>query len=235
MPISEVRSALKRVGADTYFKLKKAKLGELAIQRFLFTPRLILGGGFQGWVLFIDEVELVGRYSLLQRAKSYAELARWMGRLEGEQYPGLITVAAITDDFESAVLDEKGDRDLIRERLEQKGTEESTLTAARAETGMRIIRRDVLQLKPPNDELLKASYERLRDVHSKAYGWTPPELAPTERSVTRRMRSYVRRWINEWDLRRFYPNADVSTEEQDLKPTYNEDSDIETPIEVSEE
>ena len=32
----------------------------------------------QGWLLLFDEVELIGRYTLLQRGRSYAELARWL-------------------------------------------------------------------------------------------------------------------------------------------------------------
>ena len=229
--VSDVRTALKKVACDTMFKLKKSKLAELALQRFLFVPRLAIGGGYQGWVLLLDEVELVGRYSIMQRAKSYAELARWMGALTGEQYPGLITVAAITDDFASAVLDEKGDRDSIREKLEKKATEDAKLTGARAETGMRIIRREALPLDPPDDLLLMQSYQRLREVHAKAYDWTPPDLGQIERTIKRPMRSYVRRWINEWDLRRIYPDADIRTEEQELKPNYSEDSEIETAVE----
>jgi hypothetical protein len=233
--VSDVRSALKRVACDTMFKLKKAKLAELALQRFVFVPRLAIGGGYRGWILLLDEVELAGRYSIMQRAKSYAELARWMGALTGEQYPGLITVAAITDDFASAVLDGKNDGDSIREKLEKKATEEAKLIAARAETGMRIIRREAVPLDAPNDLLLTQSYQKLREVHAKAYDWTPPDLAQIERTIKRPMRSYVRRWINEWDLRRIYPNADISTEEQELKPNYSEDSDIETAIEPETE
>jgi hypothetical protein len=29
--------------------------------------------------------------------------------------------------------------------------------------------------------------------------------------------------MNEWDLKRLYPGASVSTEEQELRPTYEED------------
>ena len=41
------------------------------------------------------------------------------------------------------------------------------------------------------------------------------------------MRSHVRRWMNEWDLKRLYPGATVSTEEQELRPTYEEDEALE--------
>ena len=51
---------------------------ELAVQRFRFLARLFVAAGYQGWLLLFDEVELIGRYSLLQRAKSYAQLAGWL-------------------------------------------------------------------------------------------------------------------------------------------------------------
>ena len=42
------------------------------------------------------------------------------------------------------------------------------------------------------------------------------------------MRSFVRRWVNEWDLRRLYPGAELSTEvEEDMRPSYEEDDALE--------
>jgi len=51
-----------------------------------------------------------------------------------------------------------------------------------------------------------------------------PRLAP-ERSIEVRgaMRSYVRRWINEWDLLRLHPDAQLDTLEERLQPSYEED------------
>ena len=235
LALSRVRQGLKQVAAESLYKLKSVRVRDLALQRFQFAARLILATGYRGWILLLDEVELIGRYSLLQRAKSYAELARWMGRLEGEQFPGLTTVAAITADFGTAVLEEKGDRFSIREKLELKGTEELKLLAPRADAGMRIIRREGVELGAPDEQVLNATYMRLKKIHAKAYAWQPPEIPSAERSMTRRMRSHVRRWINEWDLRRLYPGVDVSTEEQELRPTYTEDVEIEEPAETEDE
>ena len=42
------------------------------------------------------------------------------------------------------------------------------------------------------------------------------------------MRSYIRRWVNEWDLRRLYPGAELAPEiEQEMHPTYEEDKAFE--------
>lgn len=236
LPINRIRQGLKQVNCAGAYTLKPVKLKELAIQRFIFASRLILAAGYTGWVLLIDEVELIGRYSILQRGKSYAELARWLGRLQGESLPGLVAVAAITDDFGLAVLQEKSDRDTIGPKFRGKGTDEYTAMAPKAETGMRLIERSAVLLQPPDDATLSRTYERLNTIHGAAYSWHPPEIPPTAKSVTRRMRSYVRRWVSEWDLRRLYPGRNiVPDEEQEIRPTYDADEDLEIPSEPAEE
>ena len=237
LSIGKIKQGLKQVGASGMYVLKPVKVKELALQRYRFLARLIQAAGYTGWVLLIDEVELVGRYSLMQRGRSYAELARWMGHLKGEAYPGLTAVAAITDDFGLAVLQEKSDRDLVGDRFRKKDTDEFVALAGRAETGMRLIEREALILQPPDDSTLAATYQRIKEIHAKAYGWDPPEIPESLLAVTamsRRMRSYVRRWVNEWDLKRLYPGAEVSAEEEEqIELTYAEDESLEQVTEDS--
>ncbi|MFZ0866010.1 MAG: BREX system ATP-binding domain-containing protein [Candidatus Sulfotelmatobacter sp.] len=235
LSINRIRQGLKQVNCAEAYTLKPVKLRELAIQRFVFASHLILAAGYSGWVLLIDEVELIGRYSLQQRGKSYAELARWLGQIQGASLPGIVSVAAITDDFGLAVLQEKSDRDAIGPRFRAKGTDEYTAMAAWAETGMRLIERSIVLLQPPDDATLLKTYERLKTMHAAAYSWDPPAIPPPRTSVTRRMRSYVRRWVNEWDLRRLYPGVNIVTDdEQEMKPTYDADEDLETASEPTE-
>ena len=234
LPISLLRQGLRQVGASAAFAVKAVSARQLALQRIRFAARLMRGAGYKGWILLIDEVELIGRYSLEQRGRSYAELARWLGKIEDTQYPGLTAVAAITDDFELNMLREKGDREYIGPKLRNKGTDEFNLLAARAEVGMRMIERESVTLQRPDEMVLHQTYERLKDIHARAYDWQPNDISSAERNQTRAMRSYVRRWINEWDLKRLYPDADVSIMEEDLRPTYGEDQDLEQPAETTE-
>ena len=236
LPIARVRDGLRQIGESAAFSLKAVKARDLTEQRFAFVARLIQGAGYRGWVFLIDEVELVGRYSLVQRGKSYAELARWLGRIEGLQSPGITTVAAVTDDFALAVLQRKGDRDYVVAKLRDKGTDEYMVLAARAEAGMRIIEREAIVLRPPTQEMLVQTYELLKGIHARAYAWDPPAIASADLAMTRAMRSHVRRWMNEWDLKRLYPGATVSTEEHELRPTYEEDLSLEeSPPEPEDE
>lgn len=227
LSIADVRQGLRQIGQAATFSIKRVRERELAVQRFAFAPRLMIAAGYRGWVLLIDEVELIGRYSALQRGKSYAELARWMGKVEGEEYPGLVAVATITDDYAARVLEEKGDLDTIGPRLRSRDTDEFNIMAARAEGGMRIIEREAITLVPPDDSVLDQTYRKLRDLHARAYRWEPPDVEFGARMVRRAMRSYVRRLINEWDLKRLYPELTVHTEEQDLTPSYEEEPELE--------
>jgi hypothetical protein len=236
LSISRVRAGLRQVGSPGIFTLKRVRARDLAPQRFTFAGRVIPAAGYKGWVLLIDELELIGRYSLLQRGRSYAELARWMGAIQGLQYPGLTVVAAITEDFAEAVLKRKsdgtpGDRDVAGPRLRSKETDEFLALATRAEAGMGLIERNAATLVPPDDSALQRTYQRIKEIHSRAFGWTAPDVGLGDRSIRRPMRAHVRRWINEWDLKRIYPTAQVSTEEEALRPSYSEDQDLERPSE----
>ncbi len=230
LPVARVRVGLRQLGQAAAFSVRAVPLKQLALQRFRFAPRLFRAAGYKGWVILIDEVELIGRYSLLQRAKSYAELARWLGLVAEEQYAGLTVVAAITGTFAEAVLHDKGDWDLVAPRLRDKGTEEFNALAARAETGMQVIEKRI-PLVEPDDAVLHRTYATLKELHRDAYGWAPPDVSWGEQLTTRAMRSYVRRWINEWDLKRLCPDAELHTEEEALTSDFTESPELEQPPE----
>jgi hypothetical protein len=98
-------------------------------------------------------VELIGRYSRLQRGRSYAELARWLGALPADSRPGLLAVGAVSDDFDSEVLrgGRTADLDDMVVYLAARGEDE---TAAAAQAGMKLIRESEL-LASPVDPLLQ--------------------------------------------------------------------------------
>ena len=198
---SDLRRRLKEAGAVGTYQLNAVKERALAVQRFRFVSRLMRAAGHQGWVILLDEVELIGRYSLLQRAKSYAEVNRWIRGDREDPAAPLGAVLATVEDFEAQVLVGKNDVELIPKRLRAKGTAEGDLLAGQAEAGMRVLERKQLMLQPPDRAALDRTYTRLKQLHADAYDWTPPEVEGLERLPSNRMRQYVRAWINEWDLR----------------------------------
>lgn len=231
LPMPDLRRQLKAVGEAKTFKFAPVKVRDLARQRLRFLPRLLRAGGHTGWVVLFDEVELIGRYSLLQRGKSYAELASWLDGDPRDEGEPLITVAAITDDFEAAVLSGKNDREGLPQRLRDKQTEEYAQVAALAEVGMRHIQRDLVSLVPPDEAELDRAYNTLRKLHGSAFDWEPPDVAGLEQLGATRMRQYVRAWINEWDLVRLDPGYRPITDAVEIPGGYEEVSELndETP------
>jgi len=224
--VPELRRRLKEIG-EQHPVLSPVAAPELARQRLRFAARLLAAAGSAGWLILFDEVELIGRYSLLQRAKSYAELARWMRGEHGGRGIPIAAVFAMTDDYEAAVITGRNDRDLVPAKLRAKETPEATALASAAEQGMRIIDRETHLLTPPDDAELKQAYDRLRELHGQAFGWQPPDVTGLERLGATRMRQYVRAWINEWDLVRLDPAYLPDTEMIDVPSDYREDPDLE--------
>lgn len=224
--IADLRRALKSVGAAGLYTFASITARELARQRFRFTARLLRAAGNAGWVIFFDEVELIGRYSLLQRGRSYAELAGWLGSHDGDPGLPLTAVFAMTDDFEAAILVGKDDRTQIPVKLRAKQSPEWDETAALAATGIRYIEHDLLLLEPPDDGELNRAYAALKRLHAEAFGWEPPDVAGLERLGATRMRQYVRAWINEWDLVRLDPAFQPQSMAIDIASDYREDSNL---------
>jgi P-loop Domain of unknown function (DUF2791) len=222
----DLRRQLKAVGEAKSFTFAPVKVRDLARQRLRFLPRLLRAGGSAGWVVLFDEVELIGRYSLLQRGRSYAELARWLDGDPSDEGEPLVTVAAITDDLEAAVLLGKNDLNALPPRLRDRQTEEYAKMAALAEVGMRHIERDLLPLVPPDQAELDRAYRTLRQLHAGAYGWEPPDVPGLEQLGATRMRQYVRAWINEWDLVRLDPGYRPITDVVDIPGNYREVAEL---------
>ena len=228
--ISKIRSGLREIDQLQYYKFRAPKAADLPPQRLRFAVELIKSVGYRGWVVLLDEVELIGSYSILQRGRSYAEIARWMGFAQGENYPGLIVVGAVTEDFASAIISpdgQKKDGDYVRPKLEQSAR--YSALGARAERGMRLLEQNCLSLEPPSDEDVKATVDTLHGLYSRAYEWEPPahEATAGGAGFQGRMRYKVRAAINEWDLCRLHPNYQPDTEIEGFTTPYEENADLE--------
>jgi hypothetical protein len=197
-PLSWLRQALGQAGARGMFDLAHMTEAALALQRERFAPLLLRAAGFAGWCVVIDEVELIGRYSPLQRARAYAELGRWLGLGAIPRIQGMHVCAAITDDFASAVINARQDDEKLPERLRLKGAESLATLAGLAMRAIEI----AAVLHPPAEENLQRHAETLRRSYSAAYGWKAPSLPLSERLSNRTMRHHIRGWITQWDVLR---------------------------------
>jgi len=226
---ADMRQALKTVGGAPKYDLRVPAAALLVEQRIQFVTALLHAAGYAGWCLLFDEVELIGRYTPLRRALAYAWLANWLGLEGARSWPGIVAVYAITDDFVTAVIDERQDEARLTERLRLKDRHHEARLAAIA---MRHIAQTVRsrRLRAPGiDELARAS-RRLSEIYHAAYGWEPPPAEPPERTATRTMRQYIKGWITAWDMLRLTGGVTRIVAEA-IAADYSEDESFSTPAE----
>ena len=233
VPVAPLRRYLREAGGAKLFALEKIGIKELARQRFRFMARLLRAARYDGWVILLDELELMGRYTVLQRGRAYAELARLLGLADDFAVPGLLVAGAITPDYASAVIDEKDDRNQIGFRFRARGDLESAQTAALAESAMDAIERELLRLREPSQDDLAEVLARLSDIYASAYDCTPPRLDASFKTG-QQMREYIRSWITTWDLHRVAPAYEPEIELERITDDYTEDALLERAVEDDE-
>ena len=228
--VSRVKAGLRDIGQGRTFSFRAPRAADLPPQRLRFAIELIKAAGYDGWVVLIDEIELTGSYSILQRGRSYAEIARWMGHSASQNYPGLVVVGTVTDDFASAIISpdgDKKDRDYVGPRLEANNRYRHI--AGLAETGMDLLERECESLRSPSEDDVNDTVEKLRQMYSDAYGWNAPALDVSAGGAgfMGRMRYKVRASINAWDLLRLFPDSAPDIVGDEFNPTYEENRDLE--------
>jgi hypothetical protein len=224
----QLKKYLQGCAPEIPYIFDKLSVQDLAWHRFQFVSRLMMAAGYKGWILLIDEAEIIGRYSFKQRTKSYVEVARWLGALEDTVCPGISAIVALTDDFQSVVLDEKQDAHKIEQLCQEAEGGDPANLAHAALRGIRLIEQESESLIRPYAPMVDTLYEQLRELHGSAYSWNPPPVSAVEKLSSTRMREYVRGWITEWDLRRLYPEAQLDIEIVDVVQTYEEDQELES-------
>ncbi len=232
--IGELKKYLQDSGFGGRFSFGRITANQLAMQRFQFASRFMQAAGYAGWILLIDEAELIGRYSVNQRAKSYAEIARLMNMDSGHMLPGLGTVLALTNDFRQEVLEKKGDAVKLLEKLRGKQTESDAILADKAEKGMALLQSQRIPLGNPSADIIREAHQTVRDLHHRGHGWRmwAHDMDDGGRiDAGTSMRKYVKSWVTKLDFLRLYPGEECEIESTTWKPSY--DSPIDTPSEAS--
>ena len=106
------------------------------------------------------------------------------------------------------------------------------MQATRAEAGIRTLEREPILLQPPNEEELRETLGNLRDLYQGAYEWAAPDPValldgPTSQNS---IRYKIRACINEWDLRRLYPNSQPEIEGREFVYSYEEMPEMEQEV-----
>jgi hypothetical protein len=140
---------------------------------FRFSGFLLRRAGYKGWVILMDEVELLSKLGIGSRAQAYINLAALLG-LNKEQPPlsGVYLVLALASPFVQEALLAGGRNDLAKvpewlsDPRRNRTGEVPLATAA-----MQSIVQDSIPLEPLTAENIEAILERLEEYHNLAYGW----------------------------------------------------------------
>ena len=129
---------------------------------FRFMAHLFKQLGYNGWVILLDEAELIGRLGKKTRLKAYFNLAQFL--LPDRRLESVFSMAALSASFIEDVIDGKNEYENLREVYgEAKEPAESVLT-------MMV---EAPQLLPLSKEEISNVLMSLQDFHGKAYDWHP--------------------------------------------------------------
>lgn len=229
-----VKGHLRDVGAPVSGPLKTVRVRELGRQRARFASRMLRSVGYRSWIWLIDEVELIGSYSLLRRMQSYSEIGRIIRDDSDLDCPGVIAVFTITDDFDAAVIRGKGDMltmpPYFAERC-RNGWEERRHSP---QIGMTAIQTLGILLDRVRVDETSELKEKLRSLYRTAYDWDPPKTEPTKFLSSTTVRQMIKHWVTTWDLQRLLPGIAADVEMQAFEYNYT-DQEIEAPPEKPNE
>jgi hypothetical protein len=197
--VSRLRAILKELGLP--HRVENFVISRGPVWSYRLFAALIRLAGFRGWVILLDEVELIGKTSLGQRAGAYATL---FNLSKGWNLPQTWVVAAIASNYYTDVLEEKHDGVKALEWLTTRGRLDDAQAARQGiEMLMRAERLPALSASD-FDALLGA----LRQLHATAYGWDPPPIDQLSdfvrnhvQSADARVRTRIRtaiQWLDLW-------------------------------------
>ena len=139
---------------------------------FRFLSFLLRRTGYKGWVILIDEVELLSKLGIGSRAQAYINLAALLG-LNKKQPPlsGIYLVLALATPFDEEALSTGGRNDLAKVPEWLSDPRRSRADEAPLATAAMKGIVDSTHLEPLTEQNIEAILARLEEYHNLAYGW----------------------------------------------------------------
>lgn len=133
---------------------------------FSFMSHLFTQMGYHGWVILVDETELMGRLGKKARLNAYRNMARFL--LPGEALEATFSIFALSASYVEDVIEAKREY----ENLEQIYPEEPE--PARTVLDLLV---KAPQLAPLTKEEIQQVLSKIQEFYGRAYEWTP-NLSP---------------------------------------------------------
>jgi len=221
-----IRQYMRHAGLETAGLVAPSNAA-IAWQRFDFVNNLIIGAGYSGWVLLIDEAEMIAKVSRLARAKSYANLARLLGASTIQSSPGVRGVAAITDDLWIELLGARADQQAIPAQF---GARHPTLVSeALSALDFLTSTQVTMPIRAASPEERAHLVSRVRAVYRIAYGADEARAdAALDGGALRNTRELVKRTVAQADLARLYPGHAIQLTAEHVASDLAEDDDYES-------
>ena len=129
---------------------------------FSFLSRLFRLMGYNGWVILIDETELIGRLSKKARLNAYRNMAQFL--LPDERREGIYTLFALGASYTEDVIETKHDYENLEEIYPEQQEPVRTV--------LNLITR-AQQLAPLTDSEIREVLKKIQVFHGRAYDWNP--------------------------------------------------------------
>ncbi|MEG7531289.1 MAG: DUF2791 family P-loop domain-containing protein [Hungatella sp.] len=183
---------------------------------FDFLSHLFVQMGYNGWVILLDEAELIGRLGKKARLNSYANMAEFL--MPNDHLEATYTMFALGASFSEDIVEGKHEFQNLKEVYPEH--EEPMKTVLNM-----IIKAQ--QLLPLTQNEILEVLAKVQDFHGRAYGWTPGVSIQTIYQVTDNggylLRTKIRAAIEFLDQLYQYGKAGKITINELGRETFEED------------
>jgi hypothetical protein len=205
---TELRSRLKGISTGRNWVLESAGGARLAPQRLRLLPRFFHACGLNGWVVLIDELEVLGRFGLRQRLAAYRSMGEIV-RAATTEGSCLVPVFASTDGSYLEFISDDEANVLAGLYYPDDASREDAILGLSAF-------RNVLALEKPDRDQIGDIQYRIQTIYEAAYQTRVSDPHVDSELLGYQIRTQIRNWVTQWDLNRFYPAEHVSVESAEL-------------------
>lgn len=129
---------------------------------FSFMSHLFVQMGYRGWVILIDETELMGRLGKKARLNAYRNMARFL--MPGHELEAVFTMFALSASYAEDVIEGKHEYENLEAVYPQEQEPVRTV--------LEYLERAPQLLPLTQDEIRTVLY-KIQDFHGRVYEWTP--------------------------------------------------------------
>lgn len=234
---SAAKNLVKRFRLKEYRTMPKFRQKDSYLSFVEFFPLLIQNLGYKGWVILIDELEIIGRMGSVSRLNCYKNLAWLLNMGKAHNFP-LYTLAAAAKSLQTDVFfgAKKRDAEDMAAFAEKRGDDEGKSIIQ--ELFAQITKKRNLMLKQEEPEKLIPLLEKLLILHQNAITWKhelPENFIPdTLKRISpqaKPIRQVIRMFIETLDIYAAHgiiPGKFV----ENLMEAYDYDTPVEEPNEA---